>query len=377
MSFTKNNLSVLCFSILMFLAMPAKAQILADQQIKAVITEGLDYCYNFEFEKAKASYAKVQQKYPNSPAYATLMHMLLFTQYAPVKDYPKAKALYLQYLHKSVELSEKLIAKNENDPEAIFFMLSSLGSLAAWQGDNDEMMKAVNTARKAYPYMKKGLKLTDKQADFMFTSGLYNYYVEQYPEDHPIIKPFMIFFSDGNKKLGIQQLEACNQKAIFTFNEAGYYYAYINIKHENRPDKALAMLEKLHQKYPNNLLYLSRIAECLVATGRYTEAKKLTERLAKENGNVYPMAALVCEGIIHEKHDKNDIQAQAHYQKALKYPIDVRYTQDYHAMAYLGLGRIAIRAKKNKEAQTYLNKAISMSEYQSTTAEAKRLLKSM
>ena len=256
-------------------------------------------------------------------------------------------------------------------------MLSSLGSLAAWQADNDEMMKAVNTARKAFPFMKKGMKLTEVQPDFLFTTGLYNYYIEQYPEDHAIVKPFMIFFSDGNKKTGLAQMELCSKKALFTPSEAAFYSSYIYLKHENRPEKALSFMNSLLEKFPNNLLFKSKQAECLVGMGRYEQAQNVVNELRKTSGRVYPVAGDVLQGIIEEKLNKKDREASLHYKKALKTPTDVRYTQDYHAMAYLGLGRIALRENNKVNAKAYFKKADEMSEYTSTSAEAKKYLKDL
>lgn len=362
---------------LLLLAFATKSQVLKDPVAKAWIIDGLNKTYNFQFAEAEEIYAKIKAKYPNNPAYNTLMHMMLYTQYAPVADSPKAKAQYIFHLNKALELSEKQIEKNENDTEGIFFMLSSLGSLAAWQADNDEMMKAVNTARKAFPYMKKGMKLTEVQADFLYTTGLYNYYIEQYPEDHPIVKPFMIFFSDGNKKLGLSQLELCSKKAVFTNIEAAYYANYIYLKHENRPDKALNILNNLVEKYPNNLLFKAKQAECMIAIARVEPAKVIINELLATSGRIYPVMAQILKGIIEEKFNKNDKEATISYKKGLKTPADVRYTQDYHAMAYLGLGRISLREGNKTLAKAYLKKAIELSEYTSTTSEAKRLLKTL
>jgi tetratricopeptide (TPR) repeat protein len=365
--------------IILFLFLPyfIHSQILKDPVAKGWIIDGLNKSYNFQFEEAEEIYNKIKVKYPNNPAYSTLMQMMLYTQYAPIKDFPAAKTKYLYHLNKSVELSEKLIDKNANDTEGIFFMLSSLGSLAAWQADNDEMMKAVNTARKAFPYMKKGMKLTDTQPDFLFTTGLYNYYIEQYPEDHPIVKPFMIFFSDGNKKTGLAQIDLCSKKALFTQSEAAFYSAYIYLKHENRPDKALVFINSVLEKYPNNLLFKTKQAECLVGMGKYEQSQNVVTELRKTTGRVYPIAGDVFQGIIEEKLNKKDKEAALFYKKALKTPTDIRYTQDYHAMANLGLGRIALREKNKVSAKGYFKKAAEMSEYISTSAEAKKYLKDL
>ena len=342
-----------------------------------MIVEGLDKTYNFEFEAAEEIYNKIHLKYPSNPAYATLMNMMIYVQHAPIKDNPKAKARYLFFLNKSVELSEKMIAKDENDPEAVFFMLSSLGNLAAWQADNDEMLKAVNTARRAFAYMKKGMKMTEIQTDFLFTTGLYNYYIEQYPEDHSFVKPFMVFFSDGNKKLGLQQLELCSKKALFTAVEASYYSVYINLEHESKPEKAFAIMNQLCSKYPNNLLYKTKLAESLIALNKLEAAQPLVAELMKTNGRFYPVAGNVFQGIIEEKLKKNDKEAQMFYKKALKTPPDLRFTQNYHAMAWLGLGRIALRENKKSVAKDNFKMTLKLSEYKSVNNEAQKYLKGL
>jgi tetratricopeptide (TPR) repeat protein len=363
--------------LLFLLSIKVSGQLLKDPTARGWVSEGLNKSYNFQFNEAEEFYLKINAKYPNNPAYHTLMQMMLYTKFAPVKDNPKMRNLYLYHLNKSLELAEKMIDKNENDTEGIFFMVSSLGSLSAWQADNDEMLKAVNTARRAFPYMKKGMKLTEVQPDFLFTTGLYNYYIEQYPEDHPLVKPFMIFFSDGNKKLGLQQLENCSNKAIFTYAEAAYYAAYIYGKHENRHDKALPIISKLSERYPENILYKAKKAECLVTLNKIESAKPIVEDLLKVSGRVYPIIGHTLQAIIEEKANKNDKLAIIEYRKVLKIPLDVRYTQDYHAMAYLGLGRIAIREKQNNQAKLYLKKCIELSQYKSVLAEAKSLLKKL
>jgi hypothetical protein len=56
-------------------------------------------------------------------------------------------------------------------------------------------------------------------------------------------------------------------------------------------------------------------------------------------------------------------------------PFDERFTKDYHALAYMGLARIAKRAGEVDMMKAYAKKASKMAEYKSTLAEAKAFLK--
>ena len=65
------------------------------------------------------------------------------------------------------------------------------------------------------------------------------------------------------------------------------------------------------------------------------------------------------------------------YKKALKTPPDVRFTQNYHAMAWLGLGRIALRENKKSVAKDNFKMTLKLSEYKSVNNEAQKYLKGL
>lgn len=63
------------------------------------------------------------------------------------------------------------------------------GYIALIHNYNNEKMKAASEAKKAYDYVMDGFKYMQHNPEFYFSSGLYNYYMIRYPEDHPIVKP--------------------------------------------------------------------------------------------------------------------------------------------------------------------------------------------
>lgn len=130
--------------------------------------------------------------------------------------------------------------------------------------------------------MKIGLLNSDKQPEFLYSSGVYNYYRICYPEIHPILKPFMFFFADGNKKLGLAQLEA-GIKTVFVKNESLFYIGYIYNKYEGTPAKGLPFSLELTKKFPNNHWYSLQRAELLSLTGNYEGANEFIEKLEKQS----------------------------------------------------------------------------------------------
>ncbi len=361
--------------ISLLIAYRSNSQILSDAVTRQQISQGLDKMYSYDFKESAEIFLKIKAKYPAHPVFYTLMAIQTELQYFPLKDYPAQQKVYLAYLNQSRNLAEAMLDKNEDDIEASFFELATLGYLVAHDADNQEFMKAVGVAKKAYSHLKRGLSLTDKQPEFLYSSGIYNYFRVEYPETHPVIKTVIWMFADGNKKLGLQQLDLATRKTIFVKNEATFYAGYVYTKYESNFAKALTYNNILIEKHPDNLLYQMQRAELLTAVGRYDEAEEYADKIVKQKGMMFHCAGTIFKGIITEKAKKDDKTAEILLQKAVRMPFDERLTKDYHALAYLGLARIAKRAGEVDSMKEYSKKALKMAEYKSTLAEVKAMLK--
>jgi hypothetical protein len=300
----------------------ANAQILYDASTQGTILKSLNLIYNYEFAESETLQKQIKAKYPNHPVVPLLRAIQLQWQYLPVKD------------------------------------------IAIVHNFNSENLKAANEARKAYNYVMKGFDSMDKNPEFYFSTGMYNYYVERYPIDHPIVKPIMLFLKDGSMSLGLKQIETAATKSVFSRAESSFYVSRIYLKHEMKYDRAAMFMANLVKQYPNNMIYLMKYIEALLFAKKYDEAHRLNEILKTKQGTIYQLAAHVFEGIWQEKVEKNDQLATQSYQAAIKIPFDDEYTKDYHAFDYDGLSYIALRAKDSNKARIYLKKAQSLTSYE-------------
>ena len=358
-----------------FISLPAPAQILNDRASMALIQKGINHIYNNEFEEANLIGQQVQSKYPDHPVTYFLKAFQMYWQYLPIKDNQAKVGEYLRTLNQCLAAVDKKYGKNIKDPEAVFFTMATRGYLALMYNYQNELLKAAGEAQKAYGSLTEGLKLIDKNPEFYFVGGMYNYYVESYPEDHPIVKPLMIFFKDGNKALGLKQLDTASKVAIITKVEAMYFLAHIYLEHEARPDLADNYTARLVSTYPSNLVFKMIHLEALILAGRYDEAEKGLPELKKRTTGFYSISWHTFEALIAEKRDKNDAAAQKGYLIALKTPYDMQYTREYHAMSYAGLARIADRSGNKAKAKEYYKKCLDITEYLSLKREAKGYLK--
>lgn len=354
----------------------SQAQLLQDAATQQLLHQALDKIYNFEFTEAAPLIKKIRDQYPQHPVYPLLVALRLSWEGMPLRKDKPTYGEYIRHLQLTLTRANALLDKNGKDPEAIFFALSAHSYLALQASEEGQSMEALSEARRAYGYLRAGMKLTSTYVDFYLSTGLYNYYVKQYPETHPAIKPLMLFFADGDKKLGLQQLETGANKGVFTKTEALYYLMHISVKHEMQFAKGLVCSSRLNRQYPNNLLFLMRHTEMLVLNGRYDEAKPFLGKISVQTDPIYQATAAVLQGLMEEKGAHNYEKAQSYYLKAIKLKaFERRYTQDYYGMAYAGLARLAAREGNKVQAKAYYKKALELAEYESTIREAKHYLK--
>ncbi|MFD2571668.1 tetratricopeptide repeat protein [Spirosoma soli] len=359
------------FAGLFLLSFFSRAQVMTDPAAQQTVLKALDAIYNFEFMEAEGLIRQLQARYPQHPIGPILRATQLELQYLPLHENKVATTQFIQAANQGLELARKLLAKREDDPEGVFFALTAHSYLASLYNNQGESMKAVSESKKSYSYLKDGFTLMDKSPDFYFTTGLYNYYVERYPMDHPIVRPFMIFFDDGDMGQGLKQMDTATKRGLFMRAGANYYLAHILLKHEIQPNRAVTYTKYLADKYPNNPLFGMVNVEALLLAGRYADARPYLQRLKQMDNKLVPMAVNTFEGMLAEYADKNDREAAESYQTALKQKYNDPYTKEYHAFAYAGLARIAARANDPNRAKINYKKALTVAQYKGVIKEAK------
>jgi tetratricopeptide (TPR) repeat protein len=302
--------------------------LLEDKDTQEKLREAINLIYNFQFPQAEPLIKTIRERYPQHPVYPMLMSLKLFWQGMPLRKENPLYPEYLDHLRKTLKQTSLLIDKSPHDPEATFFALAAHSYLALQASEEGQSMEVLAEARKAYGYLRAGSKLTQTYPDFLFSTGLYNYYVVQYPATHPAVKPLMVFFADGDKAKGLQQLEKAAGEGVFTRTEALFYLMHITVKHESQFSRALGYSSRLVTRFPGNLLYKMRHAELLVLNGRYREAVPLIREIQAHPDKVYQATAEILLGLIAEKSEKNVEKARGHFIRALRLKAyERRYTR--------------------------------------------------
>ncbi|EAY26321.1 hypothetical protein [Microscilla marina] len=355
--------------------------LLADKAQQQTMLKALQRIYNWEFAQANQTIASLPSSYSNHPSYYLLKALVLHWQYLPLEKNHPQFVTYEKLLNHCAKLSEARLKANKKDVEGVFFKLMAYGLKALAEVETGSLRSAVSHGRRAYRAIKQGFKKTDDFSEFHFSTGLYRYYAKQFPQSRPIIKPFMVFFPSGDKNKGLAHLRTATQKALFTRQESWVFLGDIYLKYEANIYQASLAFAHLTNTFPKNPFFALKYAECLVHLERYYEAQNYFARFKLQSLPIYQVGSLTLEGMIAEKLQKNDKQAQMLYQQAIHIKgFDQRYSRDYRALAKAGLARIAAKKtdkKSQKMAKELYKQARKHTEYEWLKKVIKKALKAL
>ena len=363
------------FTVMVFLLMfQATSQVFEQGEVQDLVKKGAQHIYNSNQDSAYVYAKMVEALMPEHPVVPLMRGMAILWANIPTIS-PELFAEMESKLDSAIFLARQQDPQLQ-EPEMIFFAMSAHGLLAEYYADQDYTMKAMGEANRAYSLLREGFDLVEEFPEFLFTTGLYNYFIVKYPEKHPIYKPFLWFFKSGNKELGLQQLEEASETSILTDVEAHVYLSYIYLRYEYRPDMAQEHLSILCNRYPDNFYAKAKFLEALANPEDFKDAPlQMIYSLIRHSSPYYKLAGYVFLGYYEEMIIKNVGKAEFAYRKALAYGDEIpEHGEFFKSFGYLGLGRLLAEDKKNSEAREMLEKALEYSETYQVTSEARKIL---
>ena len=354
----------------------AQDLILYDRDLVDQINHTLDLTYNFEFDKAYEEIGQLETQLGQHPAVHLLRSVILYWRDRPFKSDTDPYREYIYELESAIELAIPFQDDERLREEGEFYILAGYGLLTECYDNVGYNMKAVGAARRAYHSLKEGFKLKEKFPDFYFSSGIYNYYREKYPELYPFYKSFLWLFIGGDMELGLEQLKTASREGIFTQREALIYLFHIYLRYEYEPALALPYAEILIDRFPGNDRFKCLYIEAMLYNEDTRIPEEMISSLIHHERLLYQLAGNLFEGLIAEQ--KNDIPGA---QKYLGAALELYETMDkeydhFLSLIYTGMARAAVKQEDYENAKTYYKQASKTAPYVPVKEEADNYLKS-
>lgn len=343
----------------------AQSYFLSDTINVKKVEKCIDSIYNYNFNDVEQIYFELCKKYPDHPFPDLFYSTNLYWKYFPITTGNYPEALYLEKLNSAIVKAEKLLEKNEDKPESIFFHLMSRLLIMQYYADNNLSSKVISHLGATYKMLTKGFELGGDLSDFNFSTGVYNYYREYYPKAHPVYKPFAYFFPKGDAQLGLKQLEYNWQNGAFLHYESLFFLVYINLYFEKDYREAYQYIKMLEKDFPNNLLYTSYHVQILLLLKKYDKLDDLISKLENNphENDFFKTTAKLYRGIITEKKYKDFVKAEKQYIQVInQFKKYGDFANSYSSVAYFGLSRIYNTTDK-KVARKYQKRALELAVY--------------
>lgn len=344
----------MCF----FLSAAAQTSYLNKPDLMGMAEKCIIGTYNFSFEQASQIQTELKERTPDHPAPFFLEALIFYWRSFPLTPDKDASIHFIELMDKSIHLAEEMMEDKSTYLEGVFFDLFGRAFKAMYWADNGKPVKVIPDLRTMYSHTMEGFTLKEELNEFYFSTGLYNYYIEAYPEAHPVYKPLVSFMQDGNRSLGLVQLNYSIEHSIYLRVEAMLFMTLIQLNYENDLKTAALYAERLHREYPGNIYYQGLLISILLHQHRYRMVDKVLELIATQEDVYSEMIRQFARAFGLEKNSDNDEEAGKRYLRTIELADSIGpFADTFKAMAYMGLSRLYDQKGLYSESRRYAWKA--------------------
>lgn len=233
------------------------------------VNTGIKQIYNIKFIEAEKTFRSVMADYPKHPAGRFFIAMIDWWKILLDPDNESYDEIFFQKLEDVIYQCDQLLDKNPNDVDALFFKGGSIGFRGRLRAFRESWLKAADDGREALPIVEEAAALDPNNMDVQLGFGIYNYYAGVIPNEYPMIKPLMIFFPEGDKEKGIQQLKNTAFNGKFAKYEARYFLMTLYYRYENNSILAEEYSKLLQDDFPDNPVFEKWRGRIAVRRGDY------------------------------------------------------------------------------------------------------------
>ncbi len=244
------------------------------------VQQGIDLIYGLRFEEADAYFETVIEAEPENPLGHFFLAMVTWWRVLIDLDDTAHDEAFYDLLGRCIEVCDRRLEQDPDDFDAILFKAGAIGFRGRLRGDRGQYLRAAGDGLKCLPLLNKSRTMEPTNKDILFGQGIYNYFAEVMPRQHPIIKPILWLLPAGDRELGLQQLRQVAAEGLYARTEAAYFLAQIYRLFEKDKALALPFLQELFARYPDNALFHRYTARTLAELGWWKKSLDLYEQVA-------------------------------------------------------------------------------------------------
>ncbi len=349
----------------------------------STVTKGIKEIYDIKFGQAEKTFKGLMADYPDKPQGRFFLAMIDWWKVLIDPENESHDDAFIQKLEDVIYLCDRILKKDPDNEDALFFKGGAIGFRGRLRALRESWLKAADDGRLALPIVKRAWKLDPKNVDVQLGFGIYNYFAAVIPEENPLLKPLMIFFPSGDKKLGIKQLENVAMNGKYAKYESRYFLMTIYYAYEQSPFKAEEWSRMLTTDFPDNPVFERWEGRIKAREGNYYAADSVFKDVIKkatENYDGYNFPAVLREatyyvGYQYKLLGKLD-SAKVYFGECVSYSkqVDKKEASGFIINSYLYLGMINDKLGNRNEAVKYYNIVMDLRDYSNSHMMARKFL---
>jgi len=357
-------LTILIWTCISWSAASSQISYLERPDLLEKVETCLHHTYGFSFNEARAIQAELALSTPGHPAPVFLEALIVYWENFPLIPSKEASRRFINLMNKTIELAKQYEKYDQTYIESIFFDLFGRAFKAMYWADNGKSGKVIPQMGPMYRNTKKGFVLQEQFAEFYFSTGLYNYYIEAYPAAHPAYKPLVSFMHKGDRELGLKQLNKAINQTVFLKVEAILFMSLIQLNYEEDLNSAAIYAERLVREYPGNIYYQGHLINILLHQHRFVQVNELLRAMVDQSDSYSKMIRTLASGFMNETVPGEESRSGTAYLETIELAEKFgTYADIYKAMAFMGLSRLHRKNGQESQADSYTRKASHLTTY--------------
>lgn len=339
------------------------------------IREGIEDYYRFRYDAALRRFDRVEAERPRHPVGSFLKAEAWWWMYLNDRQNREARRSLEANLERTIDRAEAWLEERPDDVEVRFVLGSAYGRRGMLAGTEKSAWGAARDARRAKRHLEKVRELDPDNADALAAEGLYKYYVGTFGS---VVRTAsrLLFGLQGDRKQGIEALDRARRSGTYTRTEAAFFQSLFFLQFEDRPAAAQPILDRLRERYPQNLYFTTMAAYARQRRNRYEAAERLYSGILSRLAET-PAYGREGESITRLFYGQTLLAAgkldPAWRQFVRVVQLRAEETEAY-PHAYLYLGRLADLRREREIARRYYRKVLSLPDAADSHEAAERHL---
>jgi tetratricopeptide (TPR) repeat protein len=265
---------------LFIIAADTDAATLQTNRFHSYLKQGIDKAFNMETASAITLLKKAVALEPENPTgYACLAILHLFSSemsFDP-EGRKKDQEAIVRYVSETLFKGEKRLVMNPKDSEAYLAMALAKIAKVNWAIREKSYLLMAQETSNIWNYLEKASQAEPNNFDIYFLMGLLHYHIDHLPGLTRFASSLLITSGDSQK--GLREIELAAQKGDLLQTMAQIELQSVYLVFEKQPARALPVIMRLREKFPNNYNFLFAQANALAELGRFGEAFDLAREI--------------------------------------------------------------------------------------------------